>query len=127
MSSSSSSSLRERSSLRDRFAAGRGYLAACTLGLPADVTVEALRRDLDRWAAGTADSYEYTATVERARGHAAALLGVDSSRVATGSQVSPFVALAAASAPEGAEVVCIEGDFSSVVAPFLVRGDLRVR
>ena len=28
-------------SLRDRFAAGRGYLAACTLGLPADVTREA--------------------------------------------------------------------------------------
>ena len=42
--------------VRDRFAAGRGYLAACTLGLPDDVTVEAVRRDLERWAAGTADS-----------------------------------------------------------------------
>lgn len=120
--------VRNRSaSLRDRFAAGRGYLAACTLGLPADVTVEAVRRDLDRWASGTADSLEYTAAVERARGHAATLLGVDPARVATGSQVSPFVALAAASAPAGAEIVCIEGDFSSLVAPFLVRGDLRVR
>lgn len=123
-----STTVRNRpASLRDRFAAGRGYLAACTLGLPADVTVEALRRDLERWAAGTADAYEYSATVERARGHAATLLGVEASQVATGSQVSPFVALAAASAPAGAEVVCIEGDFSSVVAPFLVRGDLRVR
>ena len=70
---------------------------------------------------------EYTATVERARGHAATLLGVGADRVATGSQVSPFVALAAAVAPAGAEIVCIEGDFSSLVAPFLVRGDLRVR
>jgi selenocysteine lyase/cysteine desulfurase len=115
------------SPFRNRFAAGRGYLAACTLGLPADVTVEALNRDLDRWTTGTADALEYTATVERARGHAATLLGVDADRVATGSQVSPFVALAAAVAPAGAEIVCIEGDFSSLVAPFLVRGDLRVR
>ena len=38
-----------------------------------------------------------------------------------------FVALAAASAPAGAEIVCIDGDFSSLVAPFLARGDLRVR
>jgi selenocysteine lyase/cysteine desulfurase len=122
------STVRNRpAALRDRFTAGRGYLAACTLGLPADVTVDAVRRDLERWAAGTADSMEYTSAVERSRVHAATLLGVDASRIATGSQVSPFVALAAASAPAGAEIVCIEGDFSSLVAPFLVRGDLRVR
>jgi selenocysteine lyase/cysteine desulfurase len=112
---------------RHRFAAGRGYLAACTLGLPADVTIEAVRRDLERWAAGAADASAYSAAVERARGHAATLLGVDPGRIATGSQVSVFAGLAAASAPAGAEVVCIEGDFSSVVAPFLARGDLRVR
>jgi len=113
--------------LGDRFAAGRGYLAACTLGLPADVTVAAVRRDLERWAAGTADALEYTAAIERSRTHAATLLGVDPGRIATGSQVSPLVALAAAAAPAGAEIICIEGDFSSLVAPFLVRGDLRVR
>ena len=113
--------------VRDRFSAGRGYLAACTLGLPADVTVDAVRRDLERWAAGTADAMAYTAAVERSRDHAAALLGVERHRIATGSQVSPFVGLAAASAPAGAEIVCIEGDFSSLVAPFLARGDLRVR
>ncbi len=114
-------------SLRDRFAAGRGYLAACTLGLPADVTREALRLDLERWATGTALASEYSATLERARGHAATLLGVGPERIATGSQVSVFAGLAAASAPAGAEVVCVDGDFSSVVAPFLARGDLRVR
>ena len=41
------------------------------------------------------------------------------------SRCSP--ALAAASAPAGAEVLCVDGDFSSVVGPFLARGDLRVR
>jgi selenocysteine lyase/cysteine desulfurase len=110
-----------------RFAAGRGYLAACTLGLPAAATVAALERDLARWASGGASAAEYTGVVERARGHAATLLGASPDRVAVGSQVSPFVALAAASAPSGAEIVCVDGDFSSVLAPFLARGDLRVR
>ena len=113
--------------VRHRFAAGRGYLGAATLGIPADVTVEAVRRDLARWADGTADVMEYTALVEQARGHAAWLLGVDPTRVAIGSTASAFVALAAAAVPPGAEVVCVDGDFASVVRPFLARGDVRVR
>ena len=55
------------------------------------------------------------------------MLGVVPSRVAVGSQASVFIGLAAAAAPPGAEVVCVEGDFASVVRPFLARGDLRVR
>ncbi len=113
--------------LRHRYDAGRGYLAACTLGLPVDTTRDALRGDLDRWAGGTATASEYSATLERARAHAAALLGVAPSRVATGSQVSVFAGLVAASAATGSEVLCIDGDFSSIVAPFLARGDLHVR
>src|SRR5918993_1171866 len=111
----------------DRFAAGRGYLAACTLGLPADVTRDAVRRDLERWSAGEAAAADYSASLERARAHAATLLGTTPGDIATGSQVSVFAGLAAASARSGAEVLCVDGDFSSVVAPFLARGDLRVR
>jgi len=110
-----------------RSGAGRGYLAACTLGIPAPTTVEAVERDLRRWSEGAASAADYTAVVERARGHAATLLGVTADRVAVGSQVSVFAGLAAASAPAGAEVVCVDGDFSSIVGPFLARGDLRVR
>ena len=113
--------------VKDRFAAGRGYLGAATLGLPADVTVAALRRDVETYATGTVDVMEYTALVERARGYAATLLGVGPPRVAVGSQASVFIGLAAAAAPPGAEVVCVAGDFASVVRPFLARGDLRVR
>src|SRR5688500_12384491 len=108
---------------RDRFDAGRGYLAACTLGLPADVTRHAVRRDLQRWSLGEATAADYSAALERARGHAASLLGTGADRIATGSQVSVFAGLAAASAPAGAEVLCVDGDFSSVVGPFLARGD----
>ncbi|AWB95817.1 aminotransferase [Agromyces badenianii] len=112
---------------RERFAAGRGYLAACTLGLPADVTLDAVRRDLESWSAGTASTGEYAALHERARAHAATLLGRATTEVATGSQVSVFAGTVAASAPPGAEVLCVDGDFSSIVGPFLARGDLRVR
>ncbi|WP_448810397.1 aminotransferase class V-fold PLP-dependent enzyme [Agromyces bauzanensis] len=112
---------------RDQFQAGRGYLGACTLGIPTRNTRDAVLRDLEQWATGTASAHDYSAILERARGHAAALLGVGPDRIATGSQVSVFAGLAAASAPRGAEVLCVDGDFSSVVAPFLVRGDLRVR
>lgn len=108
-------------------AAGRGYLAACTMGLPAQATVDALRTDLDHWRLGTATAARYTEIAERSRGHAATLLGARADRVALGSQVSVFAALVAATAAPGAEVVCVDGDFSSLVAPFLVRGDLRVR
>lgn len=113
-------------SLRNRFAAGRGYLGAATLGLPADVTRDAVRRDLEKWSTGTADVVEYTALVESARGHAATLLGTSPDRVAIGATASAFVALAAAAVPPGAEVVVVDGDFASVVRPFLARGDLRV-
>ena len=114
--------------VRDRFAAGRGYLGAATLGLPADVTVAALRRDVETYATGTVErDGVHRAGGERARGYAATLLGVVPSRVAVGSQASVFIGLAAAAAPPGAEVVCVEGDFASVVRPFLARGDLRVR
>jgi selenocysteine lyase/cysteine desulfurase len=110
-----------------RFPAGRGYLAACTLGIPATPTIDALARDLGRWREGRSSAAEYTGVVERARGHAATLLGASADRVAVGSQASVFVALAAASAPAGARIVVVDGDFSSVVAPFLARGDLDVR
>ena len=59
---------------------------------PPTSRVEAVRRDLERWAAGTADaSGDYSAAVERARGHAATLLGVDPGRIATArrSRCSP--------------------------------------
>lgn len=111
----------------DAFPPVRGYLGACTLGIPTHATREAVLRDLERWAAGEASAAEYSATLQRTRSHAAALLGVRPDRIATGSQVSVFAGLAAASAPRGAEVLCVDGDFSSVVAPFLVRGDLQVR
>ena len=44
-----------------------------------------------------------------------------SARVATGSQTSAMTAVVAAALPDGAEVVVADGDFSSIVFPFLVQ------
>jgi selenocysteine lyase/cysteine desulfurase len=107
---------------RAEFAGGRSYLAACTMGLATHGSRAAVMADLDAAAAGHADPVAYTATVERTRASFGELVGVDASRVAIGSQASVFAGLIAASVPDGAEVLCVEGDFSSMVLPFAHAG-----
>ena len=113
---------------RDEFAGGRGYLAACTVGLPTRSSRAALIADLDAAFGGRPDPAGYSGAVERTRAHFAALVGVDAGRVAIGSQASVAAALIAASLPEGSEVLLPECEFSSIVLPFVHAGrDLRVR
>ncbi|MGN8552791.1 UNVERIFIED_CONTAM: aminotransferase class V-fold PLP-dependent enzyme [Microbacterium sp. SLM126] len=113
---------------RSEFTGGRGYLAACTVGLPTRATRAAVIAELDAAAAGRPDPSAASAAVERSRALFARLVGVESRSVAIGSQVSVAVALVAASLPHGAEVLVAEGDFSSVVLPFVHAGrSLRVR
>lgn len=104
--------------LHDRFPAGAGYLAACTQGLPTHETVAAGRADLERWAAGESSPVDYDDAVRRARASFARLAGVPVEAVAIGSQVSVLAGLVAASVPDGATVLCADGDFASMVAPF---------
>jgi selenocysteine lyase/cysteine desulfurase len=106
-----------------QFPAVRGYLAACTLGLPTSATIDALRTDLTSWSSGLSDATGYGRTVERVRTRYASLVHSPVETVAIGSQTSALVSVVAASAPDGAEVLCIDGDFSSLVAPFLVHAD----
>ncbi|WP_438352702.1 aminotransferase class V-fold PLP-dependent enzyme [Microbacterium sp. CJ88] len=113
---------------RAAFAGGRDYLAACTLGLPTRATRAAIVADLDAAGAGRPDLAAYTAAVERTRDAYARLVRVAPSRVAIGSQTSVLAGLVAASLADGAEVLCVEGDFASLVAPFAHAGrGIRVR
>jgi selenocysteine lyase/cysteine desulfurase len=67
-------------------------------------------------------------SVGAARATFARLVGVSPRQVAVSAQVSAFTGMIAASLPDGARVVAVEGDFTSVLFPFLARGDrLRVR
>ncbi len=112
---------------RASFEENHGFLAAASIGIPTKETIEAQKRDLDLWAHARRDPQDYDATIERTRGHYARLVGVDPARVATGSQTSVMTSLVAAAVPDGAEVVCVDGDFSSIVFPFLQRRGIRVR
>ncbi|WP_246280580.1 aminotransferase class V-fold PLP-dependent enzyme [Cellulomonas humilata] len=109
--------------LRSAFAPVPGYLDAATCGLPARATVDAMRDALDTWQAGDADLAVYDEAVAASRAAFARLVGVDPSWVAIGSQTSALVGLVASSVPDGAEVLVVDGDFASVVFPFLAHAD----
>jgi selenocysteine lyase/cysteine desulfurase len=104
-----------------------GYLGTAALGLPTRETVDAMTRDLEVWYAGDRAAPDYDRVVAASRAHYARIVGVPASRVAAGSQGSVFVGLIAADLQPGDEVIAVDGDFSSVIFPFLARGDLRVR
>ncbi|MFJ7153006.1 aminotransferase class V-fold PLP-dependent enzyme [Streptomyces sp. NPDC100445] len=65
--------------------------------------------------------------VEASRAAYARLVGVPGNRVAAGASVAAHTGVIAASLPAGAEVLTAEDDFTSVLNPFHVRGDLKVR
>lgn len=111
------------------FAAGRGYLSACTGGLPSRATADAMRAFVDDWAAGRADAPALARTAERCRELYAGLAGVAPDRVALGTQVSQLVSVVATGVPDGGEVLCAAGDFASLTHPFeqLARRGVTVR
>ncbi|OII62358.1 class V aminotransferase [Streptomyces sp. CC53] len=109
------------------FASPHTYLNTAGCGLLPRRTVEAVKALADQNAAGRPDGLGSHASIEAARALFARLAGVGPDRVALGATVSAHVALIAASLPAGAEVLYPEGDFSSLISPFTVRGDLKTR
>ncbi|NEB55597.1 aminotransferase class V-fold PLP-dependent enzyme [Streptomyces griseus] len=103
------------------------YLNTSSWGLLPRRTIAAVKALADENAAGRRVGAGSFDAVEAARRGFARIAGVSPDRVATGSSVTVHVGLIAASLPPGAEVLCPEGEFSSVVSPFALRGDLRVR
>jgi selenocysteine lyase/cysteine desulfurase len=96
-----------------------GWLNAATMGLPTTGTALAMRDAIEAWVDGTATPIDYGVEVERARASYARIVGIGAERVGIGATTSGLVAPVAASLQEGAEVLCVEGDFSSIVYPFL--------
>jgi selenocysteine lyase/cysteine desulfurase len=113
-----------REALAAHFAARPGYLSACVIGVPPRESVEALSSDLAAWSEGHRDPACYGLAVEQAREAFARLVSVPVDQVAIGSQVSVSASMVAASLPVGSEVLVVEGDFSSMVFPFLVQEEL---
>jgi selenocysteine lyase/cysteine desulfurase len=113
--------------LRAGFRRVPGYLNAATVGLPSLATAQALTATLQAWQAGRMDAADFDTAVTRSRLAFARLVGTDPARVAVGSQASVSVGLVAAALPDGARVVSVHGDFTSVVFPFLVHADRGVQ
>lgn len=100
-----------------------GYLNASTLGLPPASTATALHRAVDEWQAGSACAVRYGDAVTASRSLYARLVGARPADVAVGSQVSVMVGVVAASVPDGASVLTVAGEFTSVTAPFQAHAD----
>jgi selenocysteine lyase/cysteine desulfurase len=103
------------------------FLNTATMGLPPRRALEAIRDELDIWSSGRANAVAYDDPVASSRSSYAALVGVDPSLVALGSQASVFAGLIAAALPDDAEVLTSSGDFTSVVFPFHVQARRGVR
>ncbi|MER7049847.1 aminotransferase class V-fold PLP-dependent enzyme [Streptomyces jumonjinensis] len=103
------------------------YLNTASYGLPPIAAHRAvLAVEHDR-AAGRLGFAEMDRCVERSRSAFARLIGLPVHRVAIGSQVSSAVGLIAAGLRPGAEVLLAEGDFTSLLFPFLVARERGVR
>ena len=115
--------------LHEYFAPTPGYLSACTGGLPSLATTRATQEFLETWAGGQLNTHSLGDQADRCSALYARIAGVAPDRVAMGSQVSQFSSIVATSVPDGGEVLCAAGDFSSLTHPFeqLASRGVRVR
>ncbi len=112
---------------RAEFAHSTTYLNTANCAVLPRSAVAAVRELAEAAGAGIPAGFGDFDRVTGARAAFARLVGVGIDRVAVGSAVSTHVGLIAASLPPGAEVLCPEGEFASMINPFVVRGDLKVR
>lgn len=109
------------------FALETTYLNTASVGVPPRRAVDAMRRSLDDWAAGRLSFEVYETALAAVRSSFARLAGTTADRIALAPNVTDSVARIAAALPPGTEVLTAGGDFSSVVSPFAMRDDLRLR
>jgi selenocysteine lyase/cysteine desulfurase len=100
------------------------YLNSATYGLPPRSAFEAMQAATDEWRHGRTGFDGWDRSVGMARATFARLHGVRAADVAVGSQASVFVGMIAASLPPTARVLCAEGDFTSLLYPFLAQGQV---
>ena len=79
-----------------------------------------MRQALDDWQHGRVRPRDYDPVVAAARAALARLVHVDEGDVAIGSQASAMVGLVASSLPDRSRVLVVDGDFTSLLFPFLV-------
>lgn len=107
---------------REKFQPAGCYLDSATYGLPLSSALEEFSAVTSAWASGTYDPVSCDRVIHRARSSFARLHGISAADVAIGHQVSPMVGLIAGSLARGSHVLAAEGEFTSLVFPFLAAG-----
>ena len=97
------------------------YLNTASYGLPPRPGWDAIQQALADWQTGQTSWEAWGDATHAARDAFARMVGVASERVAVGATVSELVGLVAASVERG-RLVCAEGEFTSLVWPWLVNG-----
>jgi selenocysteine lyase/cysteine desulfurase len=110
-----------------QFAPEVAYLNTATYGLPPRTAFDALQAVADEWRGGRTSFEGWDRSVGVARSTFARIAGVPEGDVAVGPAVSYFVGLVAAALPAGARVLCADGDFTSLLFPFLAQEERGVR
>jgi selenocysteine lyase/cysteine desulfurase len=97
------------------------YLNTATYGLPPAPAWDALQTALGQWRGGTVPYETWMPPTERARAAFAALVGARVEDVTVGANVSSLFGPVAAALPADTRVVAPEGDFTSLLFPFLAQ------
>ncbi len=99
------------------------YLNTATYGLPSQPTWDAVQGALSDWHHGRTSYEHWNETTDGARGLFARLVNVPTEDVVTGPAVSALIGLVAAAIPDGSRVLVADGDFASVMFPFMAQAD----
>ena len=116
----------KRTAFGEHFDVPLGYLDTASIGVPTRTAGEAVAEAVRRWRAGADRPPDFDEPVAVARAAWAELVGVPAHRVAIGASVSQLVSLVAASLPDGARVLTVAGEFTSLSFPFAARRELAV-
>ncbi|GLF98659.1 aminotransferase class V-fold PLP-dependent enzyme [Streptomyces yaizuensis] len=109
------------------FTPGTTYLNTAGCGLLPARAAAAMTGLIQELTEGRTGGAGDEAPIAAARRSFARIAHVPEDRVAVGGAVAVHVGMIAQSLPPGAEVLLPEGEFTSVVTPFTIRDDLRVR
>ncbi|MBW4720186.1 aminotransferase class V-fold PLP-dependent enzyme [Saccharothrix obliqua] len=99
-----------------------GYLNTASVGVPPAPAASAVAAAVQRWAAGEDTPASADASVTAARAAFGRLVGVPAERIAVGASVAQVVSTVAAGLRDGARVLVVRGEFTSLTFPFAARG-----
>jgi selenocysteine lyase/cysteine desulfurase len=99
------------------------YLNTATYGLPAQPTWDAVQSALEDWHHGRTSYEHWNEKTDSARALFAQLVNVPAEDVVTGPAISALVGLVAAAVPDASRVLVPDGDFASVMFPFMAQAD----